>query len=223
MKLNLIRLLISLFIISITPACSYIAEYFPDKEKDYQLTKEIPELTVPSDLSGNHSQTVQENSSIDIEESISEKDNGFAYEDNQGSVPIDLIEYSDDASTRIRISDSFIRSWRIVGKALSRHSIEITNRDVLNGLYHIQYDPEFEKVEDGSLWDEFLFIFGSDPAKEKEYKVELVDKKEATEVFVLDSDGEKVSDGTGLVLLKLLYGQIKVDPNPDPDPGEEKK
>ena len=221
MKLNLIRLLISLFIISITPSCSYIAEYFPDKEKDYQLTKEIPELTVPSDLSGNHSQTVQENFSIDTEENISEKDDGFAYKDSQGSVPIDLIEYSDDASTRIRISDSFIRSWRIVGKALSRHSIEITNRDVLNGLYHIQYDPEFKKVEDGSLWDEFLFIFGSDPAKEKEYKVKLVDKKEATEVFVLDSDGEKVSDGTGLVLLKLLYGQIKVDPNPDP--GEEKK
>lgn len=221
MKFNLTRLLISLFIISITPACSYIAEYFPDKEKDYQLTKEIPELKIPSDLSGNHSQTVQENPSIGTEENISEKDDGFAYEDNQGSVPIDLIEYSDDASTRIRISDSFIRSWRIVGKALSRHSIEITNRDVLNGLYHIQYDPEFEKVEDGSLWDEFLFIFGSDPAKEKEYKVKLVDKKEATEVFVLDSDGEEVSDGTGLVLLKLLYGQIQVDPNPDP--GEEKE
>ncbi|MCF6204760.1 MAG: outer membrane protein assembly factor BamC [Methylococcaceae bacterium] len=221
MKLNLTRLLISLFIISITPACSYIADYFPDKEKDYQLTKEIPELTVPSDLSGNHSQTVQESFSINSEENISEKDGGFAYKDNQGSVPVDLIEYSDDASTRIRISDSFIRSWRIVGKALSRHSIEITNRDVLNGLYHIQYDPEFEKVEDGSLWDEFLFIFGSDPAKEKEYKVKLVDKKEATEVFVLDSDGKEVSDGTGLVLLKLLYGQIKEDPNPDP--GEEKK
>ena len=214
MNFNLIRLLISLFIIFMAPACSYIAEYFPDKEKDYQLTKEIPELKVPSDLSGNYNQSAQEGFSENKEEIISEKDDGFSFKENQGSVSVDLIEYSDNASTRIRISDSFIRSWRVVGKALSRHSIEITNRDVLNGIYNIQYDPEFEKIEDGSLWDEFLFIFGSDPAKEKEYKVKLVEKNDITEVFVLNSDEEELSEGTGLVLLKLLYGQIKADPDP---------
>ncbi len=215
MNFNIIRLLISLFIISMAPACSYIAEHFPDKEKDYQLTKEIPELKIPPDLSGNYEQSAQGSFSENKEEIISVKDDEFSFKENQSSVSVDLIEYSDNASTRIRISDSFIRSWRVVGKALSRHSIEITNRDVLNGIYNIQYDPEFEEVEDGSLWDEFLFVFGSDPAKEKEYKIKLVEKKGITEVFVLDSEGEELSEGTGLVLLKLLYGQIKADPDPD--------
>ncbi len=32
------------------PACSYIKSWFPDKEKEYQYTTEIPELVIPADL-----------------------------------------------------------------------------------------------------------------------------------------------------------------------------
>lgn len=43
MKLNILT---CLFVAASLSSCSY----FPDKEKDYQLTTEIPLLVVPSDL-----------------------------------------------------------------------------------------------------------------------------------------------------------------------------
>jgi outer membrane protein assembly factor BamC len=37
-------------------ACGYVKSLFPDKEKDYQFTTEIPPLTLPPDLAKNDSQ-----------------------------------------------------------------------------------------------------------------------------------------------------------------------
>ncbi|OYV20391.1 MAG: hypothetical protein CG441_409, partial [Methylococcaceae bacterium NSM2-1] len=34
-------------------ACSYVKSLFPDKEKDYQYTTEIPPLILPDDLKKN--------------------------------------------------------------------------------------------------------------------------------------------------------------------------
>ncbi|MDP2904618.1 MAG: outer membrane protein assembly factor BamC [Methylovulum sp.] len=44
------KLLITLFITAALPACGYIKSLFPDKEKDYQYTTEIPALVLPADL-----------------------------------------------------------------------------------------------------------------------------------------------------------------------------
>jgi outer membrane protein assembly factor BamC len=98
-----------------------------------------------------------------------------------------------------------------VGKALTHHSIEITNRDVLNGVYFIQYDPAFEKVDDGSIWDELTFVFGADPAKEKEYRVELVEKTGVTVVTVSSKNEDEESKKIGDTLIELLYGTIETD------------
>ncbi len=35
---------------TLLPGCSYIKSWFPDKEKDYQYTVEIPELVLPDTL-----------------------------------------------------------------------------------------------------------------------------------------------------------------------------
>lgn len=214
MQVNLTRLLISCSLWVTIPSCGYMKDYFPDKEKDYQLTKEIPELVIPSDLSGNKTYPVNDNFSS-FDKALSHgsnvnKERVFVKNENEDSVVVDLIKYS-DKSTRLRITDTFMRSWRIVGKALSRHSIEITNREVLKGVYFVQYDPDFKKVEDGAFWDEVLFIFGSDPAKEREFKVKLIENREGTEVVVLDDHDTELSDGSGLALLKLLYETIKED------------
>ena len=37
---------------TLLPGCSYIKSWFPDKEKDYQYTVEIPELVLPDTLTG---------------------------------------------------------------------------------------------------------------------------------------------------------------------------
>ena len=214
MPFNLTRLLISFSLLITIPSCGYMKDYFPDKEKDYQLTKEIPELIIPPDLSGNKTYPVSDSfSDYDkdlVQEDYANKESVFVKNENQESATVDLIKYS-DKSTRLKITDTFIRSWRIVGKALSRHSIEITNREVLKGVYFVQYDPDFEKVEDGSLWDEILFIFGTDPAKDKEFKVKLVEHKDGTEVIVLDDHDIEISEEQGLALLELLYETIRKD------------
>lgn len=207
------KLLIGTLIALNLAACSHVKSVFPDKEKDYQLITEIPELVVPADLSNNTIESTQRTESV---ESISRQ---FATDvansqeesrDNTQSIAVDLVEFTGGA-TRIRIADSLMRSWRTVGKAITRHSIEVIERDELSRVYFVRYDPEFESVEDGSLWDEALFIFGSDPAKDKEFRIRLVDNARLTEVLVLDSDDVPLSDGNGLKLLTLLYTTIKQD------------
>jgi len=198
-------------------ACVNIKSYFPDKEKDYQFTTEIPELQIPEDLSNSnihYGSTIRpsEPSVISpIVPHISENevdDNG----EEKTEILVELVEYL-GGTTRIRVEDSIARTWRVVGKALSRNAIEITNRNEYESYYSVQYDPDFKKFEDGSLWDEVLFIFGSDPAKEQEYKIRLAENGALTEVIVLDKDDLPLSRGGGLKLLNLLYKTIKEDLN----------
>ena len=50
MKTRIITLFISATVLSALSACSYVKSLFPDKEKDYQYTTEIPPLIFPADL-----------------------------------------------------------------------------------------------------------------------------------------------------------------------------
>ncbi|MCK4841047.1 MAG: outer membrane protein assembly factor BamC [Methylococcales bacterium] len=181
-------------------ACGY--NFFPDKEKDYQFTKEIPALIIPTDLSAWDTQNKQK--SVGKQSSYSQNN-----VDNQ-DIKVTLAEYSGGA-TRIQIASSLERSWRAVGKALSRNTIEITNRNKSDNVYYIQYDPDFKKVEDGSLWDEVVFIFAADPAKEQEYRIKLAENGAVTEVIILDSEDKPLFTDEALKLLNLLYETIKAD------------
>ena len=224
MKSKIITLVVSLLIVFNLTACG-LKEFFPDKSKEYQLITEIPVLVVPPDLSSDairNSETdgpgrpVYRNQSVapDYEEtdSNSTADENVKEEspEPEETIYVDLLEFSGGA-TRIRIEDTIERNWRTVGKALSRNSIEITARDELDRIYFVQYDADFKKVEDGSLWDEVLFIFGSDPAQEKEFRVRLVENGSLTEVIVLDKNDKPTSKGSGFKLLRLLYETIKED------------
>jgi len=213
----------SLLILLNLSACSAIKSIFPDKTKEYQLITEIPVLVVPADLSNDairNSETdvsdipVYRNQGVapDIDDNGSTTDENVTEEipEPEETIYVDLLEFSGGA-TRIRIEDTIERNWRTVGKALSRNSIEITARDEQDRIYYVQYDADFKKVEDGSLWDEVLFIFGSDPAQEKEFRVRLAENGSLTEVIVLDKNDKPTSKGPGFKLLRLLYETIKED------------
>jgi len=196
-------------------ACANIKSYFPDKEKDYQFTTEIPELQIPEDLSNsniNYGSTIRPSEPSVITPIIPQAAETEVADNTEEKTEIlvELVEYS-GGTTRIRIEDSIERTWRVVGKALSRNAIEIINRNEYESYYSVQYDPDFKKIEDGSLWDEVLFIFGSDPAKEQEYKIRLAENGTLTEVIVLDKENQPLSSGGGLKLLNLLYKTIKED------------
>jgi len=204
-------------------ACNSVKGYLPDKEKDYQLMTEIPALIIPDDLTNNaikDAPVIQARQAVQQRRSRAVANTDTAVEteadattqatENEENIYIDLVEFSGGA-TRIRMEQNLESSWRTVGKALSRQSIEITDRNEEDKVYFVQYDPDFKKVEDGSLWDEALFLFGSDPSQEKEYRVRLVENGTLTEIIVFDSNDKPMSKGIGFKLLNLLYRTMKDD------------
>ncbi len=197
-----------------------VGEYFPDKSKDYQLSTEIPPLDLPRDLS-----TTSAINAKPIESALTQNqpllerqlESPIASIEKQPEpiktdpvIYLELVDFTSGPS-RIRVEDSMAKVWRLVGKALSRNSIEITERNESDRVYYVQYDPHFARVQDGSLWDEVVFIFGDDPAQEKEYRIQAIENGGLIEVFVLDKHEKPISNvkSNGYQLLKLIYASFQ--------------
>lgn len=130
--------------------------------------------------------------------------------DKAAAIPVELVVYNDGES-RLRIAAEPAIAWRMVGKALSRRSIEVIKRSQEERLFYVQYDPDEKAVEDGSLWDEVVFFFGGFQTHDKLYVLKLIENNRQTEVAVLDEDEKPVSNGPGLRLLKLIQNTIRAD------------
>ena len=213
MKKNTVGL-VTVFVVAInTTACTRIKSYFPDKEKDYQFRTEIPPLQLPADLQ-NHA--IKDKTSIpdrvyETAETIQVPETEPEVETKPLFTPVELVEF-DGGATRLRIEEPMERAWRYVGRALSRQSIEIIDRNEEQFVYVVQYDPDAQKVEDGTLWDEVVFLFGDEPAQEKEFRIRLTEKNSRmTEVIVLDENDVPISKDAGLHLLNLLKNTINSD------------
>ncbi len=192
-------------------ACQWVKSGLPDKEKDYYVSQEIPPLQLPPDLE-NQAVAFQPAPPLlpgETEEPTTAPSDSESKESTTEE-PVKLVIY-DGGATRIQLTEPLDRSWRIVGKALSRNSIEITSRDEANAAYIVQFDPNEHEYEDGALWDEVTFFFGDDMHQEKEYGVRLVENKQLTEVIVTDADETPLSEGPGMLLLNLMYETIKAD------------
>ncbi|MGR9101261.1 MAG: outer membrane protein assembly factor BamC [Gammaproteobacteria bacterium] len=188
--------------------CAKMKTYFPDKEKDYRYSVEIPELDIPPDLSREGIESSSGGSSAALAQT-----DGKDPEKPKKKAEIDkvrLLNYAGGAS-RLQLDEPFDKSWRIVGKAISHQSLEIVDRNRAEGIYYVQYDPDAQEIEDGSLWDELVFFFGKDKSQEKEYHIRLVETEGLTEVFVLDKKDKPLSKDAGLKLLNLLLDTIKAD------------
>jgi outer membrane protein assembly factor BamC len=229
-----VRTLVTLLLITLS-ACSYIKSLFPDKEKDYQYTAEIPPLHLPDDLKKKPATPLLEpksldntasvkNSAIDkkivetepVSEPVTKNEEPAApvvieAVEKSENISVELIRFN-DGENRLRLGVEKPRAWRLVSKALSRKSIEVTNRNQDDGFFVVQYDPNEQKVEDGSLWDEAKFIFRGFQGSEKEYFIKLEELDRKTEVIVLDKEQHPLPDETnGLKLLTLLQAAINMD------------
>ncbi len=182
--------LIYILLLTQISACSY---FFPDKEKDYIYSKEMAPLNIPPDLQA--------------EESLAKQDPDL--------VPITLsntiTRIDDGIEIYLRINSPFAHAWRVVGKALTASSIEITDKNRSAALYYVQYDPDLQAVKDGSFWDEVVFFFGDDPHQEKPYQVYLTQAESGAKIYVRDDFGDTLSKGDGLKLLDLLFMTIEKD------------
>ncbi|WAK01358.1 outer membrane protein assembly factor BamC [Methylobacter sp. YRD-M1] len=198
-------------------ACGYIKSYFPDKEKDYQFTTEIPPLKLPPDLDKNAALSAPTADSVEASAPASEQAQAAPVEPSAEEeaetprvIPVELVKF-ESGETRLRIGAPVSKAWRMVGKALSRKSLEVTERNQEDALYRIQYDPDEQPPEDGSLWDEVVFMFKGVQANEKEYILKLVANNRHAEVAVLDKDRQPITEGPGLKLLTLLQETLAAD------------
>ena len=244
MKTKLITLLISVAALSELTACSYIKSLFPDKEKDYQYTTEIPPLTLPADLNntlipGAHPKAPAPSLGLDVtamppvavntpEEAITaasaldktavpvEKASpaaaspGSEAEVQDTAIIVERVRL-DGGNNLLRMNVDFGRAWRTVSKALSRKAIEVTERNQETKIITVQYDPDEQKVEDGSYWDEMVFLFKGIQNNEKTYLLKFEENNQQTDIVVVDEDQKPLSDEASSKLLTLVEETIKAD------------
>lgn len=196
--------------------CSRIKSYFPDKEKDYQYSNEIPPLEIPPDLS---STTIEDSR---IQPVANAGLGGFTPSVAGGRPPEKEAEQPAPEknsvvkmrSASLEIAEPFAQAWRLVDQGLGRKALEVSDRDRSRGVFYVMYEEaEEDAPEQGGLWAEFLYIFGKVPVKESELRVLLEEKEPGvTEVTVLDKEGKQVTQGAALKLLQLIREGIESEP-----------
>jgi outer membrane protein assembly factor BamC len=217
--------------------CSTIQSWFPDKEKDYQFTTELPPLVIPSDLVqkpslpartkpveiplAKSSEPVAPKKSAPktiapaIEEPAKTKPvNRPALEEAETELSRNEIQVSlthENAPT-LNLNVPSARAWRIVGKALSRSGIEVVNRNQASGQIHIQVTDSKPKLEsEKSLFDDTLSIFDGFVSNETGYVLQFHETNLKTTVTALSSELQPLTDGSDNKVLMLLFEAIKAD------------
>lgn len=215
MKIKFRSLIIVAVLVNVS-ACSTIKSWFPDKEKDYQFTTEIPPLVLPTDLAGGSLSGLPAASAT--EKSASETGDATpaaapqpepAQDIERKLIQVELVDV--EGTKRLHIGVPSARAWRMVGKALSRKSIEVTNRNQEEKLFNVQYDPDRKEVTDDSAMDEVNFFLSGFELNEQEYVLKLVENNQQTDVIILDKEQQPVTNAGSLSLLMLLHDTIKAD------------
>jgi outer membrane protein assembly factor BamC len=194
-------------------ACTYIKNLFPDKEKDYQFTTEIPPLTIPPDLAGGSITNVPAASAAPTADAAPAADPSPepAPTVERKLIQVELVN-ADQGTKRLRIGAPPLTAWRMVGKALSRKFMEVTSRNQEEGMFRVLYDPNSKEVEDGGIWDEVVFFLKGFETNEQEYVLKLVENdSQQTDVVILDKEQKPIADEASLSLLTLLHDTIKAD------------
>jgi outer membrane protein assembly factor BamC len=216
---NKIRLIIIAAVLVNISACTYIKNLFPDKEKDYQFTTEIPPLVLPPDLSGEATAKVPaapaaEASNTEASESAasSVSPTEIVPAIDRKSIQVELLD-SEQGSKRLHIGAPVAIAWRMVGKALSRNSIEVTKRSQEDRLFHVQFEPDKLRVEDEdeSFLDEIVFFFEGFEVSEQAYVLKLEGNDQQTDVIITDKDQQPATDRLSFRLMTLLQDTMKAD------------
>lgn len=116
-----------------------------------------------------------------------------------------------DGTDLLQVQEPFDRAWRRVGLALDRVGFTVEDRDRQKGLYFVRYADTEAEMEAKNREKGFLSrLFTSDPkAKPEQYRVQVKQSGEASEVNVLSKDGATDSSSTARRILSLLLEQLK--------------
>lgn len=241
-----IRALSLALLIPCISGCSTIKSYFPDKEKDYRFTNELPELVIPEDLKNSPvvpkalsaapapstpkeaavaSNTAAENApppaenphahrrlADEMQGIPADSTHNYAAEvdtsDKQLKTEAEIV-HAGEPSAYLRVNQSLERTWRIVGKALSRKSIEITKRNTADYVYVVQYEPVVKAMTDNSIWDSLDFMFGAENNQEREYHIALSAVEQQTHLKITDAQHKSCEDEKCHKLMSLVQEAIR--------------
>ncbi len=214
-----------------TSGCSTLQSWFPDKEKDYQFTTELPPLVIPTDLVQKISvpaKKITPTAANSVEaitpkklatkkiESVIEKiavvENRPTLTDAETELNRNEIQVSlthENAPT-LNLNVPLVRAWRIVGKALSRSGIEVTNRGQDSGQIYIQF-VETKQQPEKSLWDNTISVFNPFSENEQSYILQFHESNLKTSVTVLTPELQTITDGLDNKILLILFDAIKTD------------
>jgi uncharacterized lipoprotein len=234
-----VKPLAGLAIVAALSGCSMIAGLFPDKQKQYRYSTDLPPLEIPPDLSsgsieGAKVSSRREEPAPSAEEEGEGRKEAAASEDAEESKPeparrghatkpvsTTLAQNAEDAPL-IEIEEPFAEAWNDVHRALGRLEVEVTDRNRSEGVFYVNYGgtAKPKKDEETSLWSDIKSVFGSSDSDGENFKVVLEEGDNITTISVRDSSDKVAADGPGLQLLKQLNDKLKALDDSEPASGE---
>jgi outer membrane protein assembly factor BamC len=215
--------------------CSTLQSWFPDKEKDYQFTTELPPLVIPPDLVQKPSLPTR---AAPIEPMVGKAIESATHQNSKVKTIAPAIEKPAPMTNRPVLADAetelsrneiqvslthenaptlnlnvpSVRAWRIVGKALSRSGIEVTNRNQDSGEIHIKVADAKPKAEpEKSLWDNTVSVFNPFSETEQSYVLKFQETNSKTTITVFNPELQPLTDGADNKVLMILFDAIKAD------------
>jgi outer membrane protein assembly factor BamC len=227
---------------SLLGGCETISSWFPDKQKQYKYSTEIPSLEIPPDLTAStiddaNIRRLSEPAPEEVGRSA-ERDTGEASSEEQEQEGVQpageeapksalrktktpgvetTLAQSSDNVPLVEIEAPFDRAWSEVAKALGRLELEVTDQNRSDGVYFVYYGGDQKPYEDRGFFGDVAEMFGSGVENTKEYRVKLEDKGPTTLLYVLDSEEKPQASGPGFDLLKRLHETLQNLSKPDKD------
>jgi outer membrane protein assembly factor BamC len=230
MKPSILRKgLVLLSVSSLLGGCETIGSLFPDKQKQYKYSTEIPPLEIPPDLTSSTIEGAvsprgatagdETASGASVVTATSGETSGEApAAEAESPRPAASASKGDEAATLAQSSDNVPLieidapleiAWIEVAKALGRMEIEISDQNRADGLYYVYYGGDKKPYEDRGFFGDVAEMFGKGVEQSKEFRIKLEQKGKATTVYVLDADSKPQMEGPGFELLKHLHETLQ--------------
>lgn len=219
-KLFLLGLVLSL------SACSFFSSLFPDKQKQYRYSSEIPSLEIPPDLTASTLEDAQGGrKTVDrpVASAVEERKEAKpsvkkrkSAKSSKSSAPA-IAQTADDVPL-IEIEEAYAETWNDVNRALGRLKVEVSDQNRSDGVYYVYYGGVSpNKKKEQTMMGELASWFSSDEPKASEFRIKLEDKGDFTVIYVLDQSGKKTTEGLGYELLSKLNEKLQTIDKPEPE------
>lgn len=115
-----------------------------------------------------------------------------------------------DGLSAIELAEPFDRAWRRVGLVLDRAGFTVEDRNRSQGFYFVRYvGSEADVKKDEGFLSSLAFWRSAPDPKAEQYRVLVKDRKDLSEVQVLNKEGNPDPSETARKILSLLQQQLK--------------